>query len=636
MRKVTRGGWIAGALAIATFALYARTMTFDFVNIDDPLQITANEIVKRGLTGAGIKYAFTTVDDGNYMPLVWLSHLVTIEICGLAPGAHHAVNSVLHAINVAVLFLFLQRTTGSTWRSAIVASLFGWHPLRVESVAWISERKDVLSGAFWMISLLLYLHYARRPTAVRYTALFVVFALGLLSKSMLVTLPCVLLLLDIWPLGRARLTEPRRLARLAMEKVPLLALSAAAAAAVFIGQRTVGALNDVETWTVAQRVTGSLSAYGAYLTSTFWPWKLAVFYPMPVEGVNRVGAIVGGVVVVLLTSAAVAQWKTRPYFATGWFWFVGTLVPVIGLVQVGGQSHADRYTYLPHIGLLIAIVWGMNEVMSRRAGWARLRVPVAAAACAACALISWRQIGFWRNSETLFAHTLEVTRDNWFAEGNYAVALMNRGAFDEAEPHLRSAIAIGPARYTDHLNLGFLLSSTGRDADAAEALEVAVELNPERAAPWLLLGAARLGTGDADGAISAYEHGLALDPTDANGRANLGVAYGMTGDLDAARLQFERVLVRWPKHADALYNYGVMEARRGDTSRAREHLEQLVAAHPERGDGWYALAALDAIEGQTDAAVEKLRRAIAQNAKYGDEWKADSSFDALRRAGLQP
>jgi tetratricopeptide (TPR) repeat protein len=633
MTQARRDAAVALGLFAAIFLLYARTITFDFVNVDDPLQITSNDVVGMGVSWTGIRYAFTTVVDGNYMPMTWLSHLVTVEIWGLSPAAHHAVNAGLHAANVVMLFIFLRLTTGARGRSAVVAALFGLHPLRVESVAWVAERKDMLSGAFWMLSLLAYWHYATRPSAGRYLGLAFVFAVGLLSKSMLVTLPCVFLLLDVWPLRRVEvgLRDVGKLARLVAEKIPLIMLSAAAAIVALYSQHEVGAARMDAAWGISDRLITAMNAYGAYLLATVWPIDLAVYYPLPEEGMSVRVAMACATLIGVVTAGSLATWKSRPYLATGWLWFVGTLVPVIGLVQLGGQSHADRYTYLPQIGIFLACVWAVHEMMSLRPSLARLQRPVGVTVCAICAVLSWRQLDYWRNSEVLFARTLAVTDDNWFAEGNYASALIDRGAYKEAERHLRAAIGIGPARYNDFMNLGRVLILDRRLSEAAQVFAAATELFGDRAAPWAALANARLRMSDAKGAADAYERVLRIEPGLINARINLAVCYGMLGREEEAREQFENVLAKEPDNADVLYNYGTLEFGARNFDRAHSLLQRSVEIDSQRADAWYYLAACDAHEGRIQDALQKLRNSISLDKSLSEKWMSEPFFDNLRQ-----
>ena len=438
-------GWTAGAicaaLAISVLALYAQTHRFEFINLDDYHFLVYRPIVRSGLTWDGFRWAMSSVE-ADWHPLMWLSHMLDFSVFGPDPGPQHLVNAGLHAANGVLLFLTLRALSRALWPSALVAALFALHPLRAESVAWLSERKDVLSGLFWMLTLLAYAAFARRPSAARYALVGAAVVLGLMSKTMLVTLPFVLLLLDLWPLGRLRLAgnplpdcaggpapaaaggdahRPLRVARLVLEKLPLVAIAAAASGLTVLAQQSMDAFRSLDQMSTAWRVVNAPLAYGTYLYQTLWPTRLAVIYPHPamIAG-TRLGDYLwpaAGATVLLasVTVLCVAAARRRPYLLVGWLWYLVTLVPVVGVVQVGHQSHADRYTYLPMIGVYIMVAWGLRDAIAR---WPGLRVPAVgggALVLVALAALSWGQIGTWQNSRRLFEHAIAVTDDNYYA-----------------------------------------------------------------------------------------------------------------------------------------------------------------------------------------------------------------------------
>jgi hypothetical protein len=419
---------IGFGLFLATLLVYAPVYGFGFVNFDDPDYVTRNSRVRSGLTSDSVVWAATSTESANWFPATRLSHLIDVEIFDLRPGGHHFTNVFLHACATVLLFAFLQAASGEVYPSAFVAMLFAVHPLHVESVAWIAERKDVLSAVFWFAALW---SYVRR----RYWLTLLAFCLGLMSKPMVVTLPFVLLLLDIWPL-RQSLRSALRI------KIPMLVLSAASAAAVYAIQGSSGAIREVTQFPPGLRVENAVVSYAIYIVKMFWPVRLAVFYPyphqLPVWQIALSAVLLTGISMV-----AIRERRSRPYLAVGWLWYLGTLVPVIGLIQVGSQARADRYMYLPMVGLCIMLAWGLKEVLTNR-----IAIPAAAlgamGACLVCAVLCEGQIQYWRNSETLFRHALEVTDGNYLAHHNLGVALADEGRFPEAIQQYRAALLIEP------------------------------------------------------------------------------------------------------------------------------------------------------------------------------------------------
>ena len=425
------------ALLLATFAVYAQVRDFDFVNYDDVDFIRDNLNVRQGLTAQGLEWALTSRDNGNWVPLTWVSHMLDFQFFGPDSGWHHLHNVLLHALAAVMLCIFLQRATGTRWRSALTAFLFALHPLHVQSVAWVAERKDVLSACFWFLTLWLYVRYAERPGTGRYLAVALGFCLGLMAKPMMVTLPFVLLLLDYWPL--ARLGQRGRKA--IWEKLPLLGLAGAAAAIAYLAQKHAEAVNLIP---LEARLANATHSYTLYILQTFWPARLAVFYPYPRDfAFALLPLLAEGVLLAVVTTGVIVLRRRAPYLLMGWGWFVVTLVPVIGLVQVGDQAHADRYMYIPMVGLLVMLIWGAAEILEKLRA-KTLAIPLAAAACLASAVVSWVQVGYWRNSETLFRHALAVTNDNKVANNNLGNYLMDSGRLSEALPYFETAVRIDP------------------------------------------------------------------------------------------------------------------------------------------------------------------------------------------------
>ena len=453
-------------LVAATVAVYSQVRHYEFVNYDDPEYVPGNVHVRGGLSAGGVAWALQSFDAANWFPVTWLSHMADAQLFGMDSGWHHLTNVWLHALAALVLFLALRRMTAARWRSALVGSLFALHPLHVESVAWVAERKDVLSALFWFVTLWLYAGYVKRPGVGRYLAVVAAYGVGLMSKPMLVTLPAVLLLMDVWPLGRVAWPWNWARARgLVLEKVPLLAMAAGDAVLTFLAQRQGGAVAPLAGIPPVFRMANALVSCVAYLRDMFWPAGLAVFYPYP-RTMPAAEAALAGVVLAGISIAVARQFRARPYLAIGWCWYLVTLGPVIGLVQVGTQARADRYTYVPMVGLFVMLGWGAAELVERVP---RARIPVTAAAvaaCAACAAATWFQIQYWATSETLLRHALEVTSDNYITHHNLADYYLQMNRNEEARREDAEAVRINPVYVEARLNLGLALSLLGRPAEA--------------------------------------------------------------------------------------------------------------------------------------------------------------------------
>lgn len=473
---------IALILLAAVIMLYARTFGNGFILYDDPDYITANDTVTAGITLQGIRWAFTTFTAGNWHPLTWLSHMLDVQLFGLDPSWHHATSAALHSSTTLLLFLLLQRLTGHQWRSAVVAALFAVHPLHVESVAWAAERKDVLSGFFWVLTLYCHTRYASGKRGW-YPAALGSFALGLMAKPMLVTLPLIMLLLDLWPLGRYRppldkasaggLTAPQ----LIREKLPFAGLSLASAVVTLFAQHAGGAIKTFQAVPVPFRIENALVSLTRYIGALFLPGDLAVLYPLPAA--YPLWQVAGSAVILLAVTIAAIRVRHRfPYLAVGWFWFIIALLPVIGLVQVGVQALADRYTYLPSIGLFISVVWGISDLLSRWSLPPLIRAVPAGTALAALSLITWQQTGYWRDSITLYRHTLEVTTGNYVIHNNLGSALASSWQLEPAIAEFREALRIWPGYAEAHYNLGMAYAMSGAADSAAAELREALRLSP--------------------------------------------------------------------------------------------------------------------------------------------------------------
>lgn len=490
---------ISLALAASVIVVYGPAVGHPFTLLDDNWYVYGNPRVLAGLTAEGVSWAFTTIVAGNWHPLTMISHMADVSAFGLDPAGHHAVSVLLHAANAVVLFLLLAASTGRTWPAALAAAIFAIHPLRVESVAWISERKDVLSTLFFLLASLAYVRYARSERTGRYLLVAFLFSLGLLSKASTVTFPLAMLLLDRWPLGRERPWS-----RLLAEKAPLFLLSAAASAATIVAMRSAGGLAPQSLYPWTARFANAAASCGSYVLKTTWPASLAPFYPHPYVADGGIPA--GRLALSLLflagaTLVAVRERRRRPYIAVGWFWFLATLIPMAGFLQAGGQGMADRYTYIPGIGLAVIAAWGAREIAQRSTGARRAVAVAAAAALIALGASARIQVGYWRSDVTLFTRAVEAVPRNWLGHFNLGLAYHKAGRLAEASSHYEQAIAIYPFYADAYYNLGMVLLRTGDPAGAAIRFERVLRLRPADRAAWAALRATGFGRppGIADG-----------------------------------------------------------------------------------------------------------------------------------------
>jgi tetratricopeptide (TPR) repeat protein len=610
---------LAALLAGAVVAVYGQVIGHGFVEFDDPAYVSENPIVRRGITWEGVRWAFGTGRMGNWHPLTWLSHMLDVHLFGVRPGAHHLVNVALHLANALLLFGVLRRMTRQPWPSLVVAALFALHPLHVESVAWISERKDVLSTLFWFLTLWAYARYADARAPLWYAATVAFFALGLMAKPMLVTVPFVLLLLDLWPLGRYApwgSTGQRRTAqsgmppaRLLWEKAPLLVLAALCSAVAYATQLREGAIPAAGAVPFGARVSNALVAYVRYLINALWPVDLAVLYPYDTS--LPIWQPAAAALALAVISALVLRLAPRhPYALVGWLWYLGTLVPVIGLVQIGSQALADRYTYVPLIGIFIIAAWGGRSLATRWALPAPAVAAVAAGAIAAYAAVAWVQVGLWQSGEVLLAHTVRVTRANSVARNNLGVALAAQGRTDDAMAQFREALEIKPDYADAHTNLGLALWRQGRLEEAAAHYRSALQSTPDAALPHSNLGLVLTEMGRVDEAIVHLSDAVRLDPELSGARVNLGNALRVSGRAQEALEQYELAVQIDPEDAEAHNNIGAMLAQQGRRAEAATRFRTALRHDPRSADAHNNLGLILRSEGRTHDAIEHLRRAL--------------------------
>jgi Flp pilus assembly protein TadD len=569
---------IASALAVITFLLFAHAAKNDFIFGDDWAYVAANPDVQAGLTAHSLRWALTTFHAANWHPLTWISLQADWQLFGGNPVGFHLVNAGIHAINTSLVFVLLLLPTSRRWPSALCAALFGWHPLRVESVAWIAERKDVLSVFFFLLTLLAYLRYSRHPALKAYCLVVLLLAVGLLAKPMLVTAPLLLLLLDYWPLKRLRDAASLRL--LVVEKIPLLFLSIASAIITIVVQHSSGALVPLSgKLTVYPRLNNSACSVVAYIAKLLVPINLAAYYPFPTHqsAWHFVGALLLLTLITLL--CILARWD-RPYLLVGWLWFIASLLPVVGLLQVGAQSMADRYSYIPSIGLLIAIVWLAADWYDRQKSVRPFLLSIGVCATIALVPMTYRQIGLWKDDLTLFTYTCSVTEGNWLCEGILANVLARQGDLEDAESHIFKALRILPAYPSNVKTLRWIqrLRLQRLPGEAEYAREI--RANPSDPLPHYNWGNLLLRDGHIGDAIIHYVIYLDARPDDHQAHNNLGIALAMGGDLPAAEEEFDKAIQLDPTFVDAQYGLGTVLLRQGKYSEAATRFGRALQLDP--------------------------------------------------------
>ena len=667
---------LAALLAITTFATYARVLNHEFLYLDDRTYVTENPIVQKGLTWDGIKWAFSTVHGANWHPLTWLSHMLDCSLFGLEPGGHHFTSLALHVINVILLFYLLCRMTGAVWASAFVGGAFGLHPAHVESVAWVAERKDVLSTCLGLLAMIAYVRYANParlhphrgpfpregeglPARRSHSYLLVVmlFALSLMAKPMMVTLPFVLLLLDYWPLGRAKqritpLNTPLASGeardgtistrgepwwQLIVEKIPLIALAAVSSAVTMYAQRAGGAMMTQAMLPVEARVSNAIVSYAKYVWMAIWPAGLAVYYPHPLKS-HPAGTVVFAALVLLSVSVAVVLVRRKyPYLLVGWLWFLGMLVPVIGLVQVGGQALADRYTYVPIIGLFVMVAWGLarsHEATEVRATKAGARTShegkglnplnrftgrgIAAATLLALATATYLQAGYWRDSVTLFQRAIDVVPENPQAHMFMANTLIRQGKVDQAVPHFAEAVRIVPNEPYNLTDYGHALLDNGNVDEAALRLQEALALLPDYADAHFFLGLARQRQGRHDEAVKHLDRALGSNPKLLRAHLHLGSAYAAQGKWALAITHLQKWLRFDPRSVEALIKLAQCYVSMGREPEALDTLQKAWNIEPKNPHPPALMGQIAALAGEIESAINLYDQALEIDPNYAD------------------
>jgi tetratricopeptide (TPR) repeat protein len=578
--------WLIGAgLAVVTLAIYAQVAGHQFITLDDDVYIKDNPMVNRGVTLSRITWAFTTFHQANWHPLTWISHMIDSQVFGMNAGGHLLVNALIHVANTSLLFWFLLRTTHARWPSALVAALFALHPLHVESVAWAAERKDTLSTFFGLLSLIAYARYAEAPSRKWYAWTAIALVLGLMAKPVLVTWPFVMLLLDYWPFRRFQASEERdrwsAFRGIVLEKIPLFAIAAASCVITFIAQARGGTVRTFADAPVTLRLSNALVSYAKYLLLTFWPNDLAVYYPFAPAGIPLWQIVGAALLLIGITAFCISQGKIRPYLIVGWLWFVGTLIPVIGLVQVGGQTMADRYFYIPSVGLFIAIVFGVANIAQTRRVARAFSVATIAVVLLVLATLTNAQLHRWRDSATLFQHTLAVTPPNFPMEYNLAHVLGGQGKYDEAAAHFQNALQIKPDFFDGLLNMGVTRAQQGQIGEAIEYYQRAIAVQPDSAKAHAELGVALARQNRMEAALDELNKASDLAPNDADVHTNLGLVLARLGKVQDAIDELHQAVWFKPDSAEAHNNLGLVLLASGKPRESIPEFEAALRLKPE-------------------------------------------------------
>lgn len=582
-------------LVLSALLVFWQVRNFDFVNYDDYAYVRDNPRVQSGLTGQNMTWAFTSCYLGYWQPLTWLSLMLVCDLFGPAPAGFHLANLFLHLANILLVFLVLRKMTGSFWAGAFVAAAFAIHPMHVESVAWISEHKDVLSAFFWWLTLAAYAGYVKQPSVGRYMTAFVLFALGLMAKPMLVTLPFVLLLLDYWPLNRFEVkmcgcsTSPNLSGRATLykciiEKFPFFFLAVVSGVVTFLTQRVGGMIVDSEMIPFKQRLVNASWSYMMYIGKFFWPQKLAIFYPFNAADIS-VAQFIGSVVVLIGVSILVIRLgRDRKYLLVGWFWFVGTLIPVIGLVGFTESAYGDRFTYIPYTGLFIMAAWGLSDYLER---WQHRKVILGISAfivLPGMAIIAHRQADVWTNSVTLFSHALKVTQNSYLANNNLGTALADMGDHQKALEYFEQAVKIKPGDPEANNNLGAAYYSLGRYQEAIESCQRAARMNPDYVKAYIDLGTAYGAAERYTEAVEAYQRAVTLHPQNARAHCNLGAAYFALGQLPESIEAFRQAIKIRPDYSQAHFSLGLAYMEAGKKEAAWEEYKILKTLDAKMAD----------------------------------------------------
>jgi len=626
-------------LVISIFVVYWQVRNYGFVNYDDDIYVKDNLHVEKGLTLGSIAWALTATHASNWHPLTWLSHMLDFQLYGMNPGQHHLTNVLFHILNTLLLFFVFKRMTKDLWQSGFVAALFGLHPLHVESVAWVAERKDVLSTFFWMMTVWSYIRYVERSRVDRYLLVLTFFIFGLMAKPMLVTLPFVLLLLDYWPLNRFQIknSETRMFSlSLIWEKIPLFVISAASSFVTYIVQKSGGTVSPLDVISLKQRIANVMVSYITYIGKMIVPHELAVLYPYPkFISLWKVGS--AGLLLVAISVAVFRIKRTKPYFAVGWFWYLGTLVPVIGLIQVGFQAMADRYTYVPLIGLSIIVAWGVPDILGKWRIKSVILAILSAIILSALTLCTGFQIRCWKNSIALFEHAKNVTQNNYVAYHKLGDAVLAEGQVDTAIKYYSEAIRIKPDFIPARINMGVALRKDGKLEKALDQLSKALSLKKNFATIHYEIGLTLEEMGRYDEAISHFRKVLRINPDHAKAYNNLGVILARQGEYKEAIASFYKAIRIDTRYAGAYYNIGKLFTNQGKFEDAILNYRKALLFNPDNTQALYTLAWILAThkneEFRNGVDAVRLAERLCNITQYNDPLALDALAAAYAESG---
>ena len=674
--KVADNFWICLLLVLATATVYYQVVKFDFINFDTDQYVYENSYVMEGLTVGSINWAFHTMHLSNWHPLTWLSHMLDVEMYGMDAGRHHLTNMLFHIANSLLLFVILKQITVAKWRSAIVAALFALHPLHVESVVWIAERKDLLSTFLGLLAIMSYARYMQRPGIRDYLLTVLFFILSLMAKPMMVTLPFILLLLDYWPLRRfhfdrsgtskgrqkASLSSP---ISLVIEKIPLFILSAASSIITIHAQNIGGSTASLTAVPLQLRIENAVVAYGVYIGEMFWPFNLSIYYPYPdMLPIRKV--ILCVLLLTVITYFAIRLIKSRPWFLVGWLWYLGTLVPVIGIVQVGGQAMADRYTYIPLIGLFVIIAWGLNDLLAFRSHNKLVLTVISLVLVGCLSAVTWNQVGYWKSSETVFKHALAVTENNLIAHNNLGSALAAAGRQNEAYVHFSSALKINPKFVHANVNIGVELLRQGRLDEAISQFIGALKLDSDNAEAHNNLGLALIRQGKVAAAVRHFQVAVKQRPTYVDARRNLNLALFIQRKINQAVANIDKALINGAEDPNLEIKLGNLSKEKinldlavglfnktlslqpgytkidpedipvvgGAKKRYEDALFLLLEVsqlRPDVAEAYYHIACIYARQGRIAASIKNLEQAIQKGFNQWGVIKADSDLENIRK-----
>jgi len=614
------------AIIIATLAVYWQVNDFDFLVFDDNVYVTDNVHVKSGFTANGLHWAFSTTYFGLWNPLVWLSFMLDHELFGLQPGGYHLTNLVLHILSTLMLFGLFKRMTGEIWKSAFVAAFFALHPLHVESVAWITERKDVLSVFFGLLALYLYVCYTEKPAAIKYMAMLFAFAFALMSKPMVVTLPVMMILMDYWPLRRFEANKGNTVSWQLKEKMPLFILSAVFSFIALFSQYH----STVKAFPLGSRMANAAVSFMTYLWKTFIPVNLAVFYPFPAQ-IPLWQVTVSVILIVVISTVVIAARKRWPHLFFGWLWFTITILPVIGIIQIAGYAMADRYHYLPSIGIAAGLAWGVPLLIHNKPLRNRLLLPLGIAVLAVMAFLTWWQCGYWENSISLFNHSLQVTEDNYLARNNRGIAYAKAGQYEPAIEDYNAAIRLNP-HFDAYNNRGSAYAKTGEYQRAIGDYNKAIELNRNYTDAYSNRGTVFLKLNQYQLSVDDFSNAIRLDPDNAITYKNRGNAYFELGQYQQAIEDYDNALRLKPDFVTTYNNRGNAYSELGQHQRALADYREAIRLNPDDFVPYYNAACCLSIQKKSDEACHFLHRAVVEGFDNVTQLKKDSDFDNIRNS----